>query len=631
MSTRKEFRELIPASRARELIAALPIDPGVERIPLDEALGRVTAERITADPDVPGFDRASMDGYAVRARDTFGADEADPARLDLVGTVHAGEQPTATVEPGTAVEISTGAVLPPGADAVVMVERTETVSGGTAVAVGTAVAPGDHVMAAGADLGAGTRVIGPGERLAARDLAVLAAIGVETVPVVCRPVVGVISTGDELQDPGNPLDERAGEIYDVNGHALTAGVETAGGEPVRYPPVPDDEAAMVEILERATDDCDLVLTSGSTSASAVDVIYRVIEDRGEVLAHGVAVKPGKPMVIGRLGDGGAFVGLPGYPVSAQMVFRRFVAPSIREAAGLPPAEEHLIAAELATEARFDEGRMRLLPVGLRADAGPRPIAYPVDKGSGATTSLADADGVVEVPATTAFVGAGETVTVDLFDPDIPIPTALAVGEPDPIVDALLDRVATTRFLPVGTPEGTRRFERGVPDILVRVPGDDPATRDGPVVGSWWREWGLVASADTASRLHGLETLVEEDLRLANASQNGLRLAIDAATETVAADQGRAPTALREEIQGYGVGRPGLASPARAVARGNADVGVGLRETAETYDLQFVPLGRQELVVHRRPGEIDRLDELVGALPETIEAVAADRPGYAADT
>jgi putative molybdopterin biosynthesis protein len=268
--SRKEFRDLAPPSRAREVLDGLALGPDPETVALAEARGRVTAERVDATLDVPGFDRSGMDGYAVRAEDTFGADEADPVELDLVGTVHAGEEPDATVEPGTAAEISTGAVLPPGADAVVMVERTTEREGD--VAVRTAVAPGDNVMVAGADIAAGSRAFGPGTRITSRDVGLLSALGLTDVPVRGRPTVGIVSTGDELVQPGDDLDSDRGQIYDVNSHTIAAAVAEAGGEAVRYPHVGDDFEAMERTLVTAADECDLVLSSGSTSAGAVDVI-----------------------------------------------------------------------------------------------------------------------------------------------------------------------------------------------------------------------------------------------------------------------------------------------------------------------------------------------------------------------
>ncbi|WP_049908856.1 MULTISPECIES: molybdopterin biosynthesis protein [Halorubrum] len=657
MSDRKEFRDLASPEAARDAIASLDLSPAPETVPLREARGRVLAERVDAAIDVPGFDRASMDGYAVRARDTFGADEADPAELDLVGAVHAGSEPDVTVEPGTCAEISTGAVMPDGADAVVMVERTDEIGGGgndadsvatdaegdaptgadddasARIAVRTSVAPGDHVMTAGTDIAAGARALGPGTRLTPREIGLLSALGVDEVPVAGRPRVGIVSTGDELVRPGEALNPDRGEIYDVNSTTIAAGVEEAGGEPVLYPHAGDDYEEMERLLRRAADECDLVLSSGSTSASAVDVIYRVIEARGELLLHGVAVKPGKPMLVGRLdrtdeadgsrGDESAYIGLPGYPVSALTIFRTFVAPAIREAAGQPEPATATVEGRMGVGERYGEGRMRLMPVGLLdasdgdGDGDDRPLVYPVDKGSGATTSLVEADGVVAVDPDTEYLDAGETVSVDLFSPDVRPPTLLGVGEDDPALNRLLDRLANPRYLAVGSREGLRRLRDGVPDVAVTA-GPTDRDVDAEELGGWTREWGLVVPEGNPDGVEGLADLVDRDLRFRNRpTVSGLRRSLDGALDSLADERDADRRELAERIDGHERTAKAFESPVRAVVAGDADVGLGLRETAARLGCGFVPLGEQSVVVRAAPDRVDR--EPVAALAAELSA------------
>ncbi|OYR49792.1 MULTISPECIES: molybdopterin biosynthesis protein [unclassified Halorubrum] len=641
MSDRKEFRDLATPEAAREAIGSLDLAPESETVPLEEARGRVLAERVDAAIDVPGFDRASMDGYAVRARDTFGADEADPAELDLVGAVHAGAAPEVTVAPGTCAEVSTGAVMPEGADAVVMVERTDELDGeGEAgdgdrpdrIAFRTAVAPGDHVMSAGADIAAGARALGPGTRLTPREIGLLSALGVDEVPVEGKPRVGIVSTGDELVRPGESLDPSRGEIYDVNSTTIAAGVEEAGGESVLYPHAGDDYDEMERLLRRAADECDLVLSSGSTSASAVDVIYRVIEERGELLLHGVAVKPGKPMLVGRLDRRGdesgsaatsAYIGLPGYPVSALTIFRTFVAPAIREAAGRPEPATATVEGRMGLGERYGEGRMRLMPVGLLDLAdGDLPLVYPVDKGSGATTSLVEADGVVAVDPDTEYLDRGERVTVRLFSPDVRPPSLLGVGEDDPALNRLLDRLENPRYLPVGSREGLRRLRDGVPDVAV-VAGPTDREVESVELGGWTREWGLVVPAGNPADVTGLESVVDRDLRFVNRpTDSGLRRSFDDALDALADERSTSRSELIEAVAGYELTVRAFESPVRKVIAGDADVGVGLRETAKRLDCEFVSLGEQSVVVRAAPdrAERDAVTELAGALDDPADLI-----------
>ena len=598
---RKQFRDLADPEVARERIASLDLTPEPETVPLREARGRVLAERIDADLDVPGFDRASVDGYALSASDTFGADEADPAELRRVGVVHAGSEPDVEVGPGECAEISTGAVLPPGADAVVMVERTDAGDGDT-ILVRTSLAPGDRVMFAGADIAAGERALGPGTVLTPREIGLLSAIGVDEVPVRGVPTVGIISTGDELVRPGAALDSAAGQIYDVNSYTVATAAEEAGGEAKLYPHAGDDYDAMESALRTAAEECDLVLSSGSTSASAVDVIYRVVEETGELLLHGVAVKPGKPMLVGRL-EGSAYIGLPGYPVSALTIFRAFVAPAIREAAGRPEPRTATIEGRMAVRERYSEGRLRYMPAGLVTDGDGRTLVYPVDKGSGATTSLVEADGIVSVPPDVEYLDTGESVEVQLFSTDVRPPTLFGAGEDDPALSRLLDQVERPRYLGVGSRQGRRRLRDGVTDVAV-VTGD--SLPDGVELGGWAREWGLVVPAGNPDGIDGLADLVDRELRFVNrTTDSGLRSTLADALADVAAERGADTRDVTDAIDGFEFAVRAHESPARKVLAGGVDAGLGLRATAESLGMGFVPCGTERVTVVADPDRADK--------------------------
>lgn len=623
--SRKEFRDLAAPEEAHAAIASLDLSSTTETVPLADADGRVLAERIDAALDVPGFDRSALDGYALSARETFGADETDPVLLEVVGTVEAGQRPAVETGPGKAVEIATGAVMPTGADAMVPVERTDERDG--QVAVRTSVTPGENVMVAGADIAAGERALGPGTRLTSREIGLLSALGVDELQVHRKPRVGIVSTGDELVRPGEDIDSAAGQIYDVNSYTTAAGITEAGGEPVMYPHTGDDMEEMERVLQEAAADCDLVLSSGSTSASAVDVIYRVIEEQGELLLHGVAVKPGKPMLVGRL-DESAYVGLPGYPVSALSIFRTFVAPAIRRASGLSEPETATVEGRMSTRERYEEGRLRLMPVGLLDDGAGEVLVYPVDKGSGATTSLVEADGIVEVPADVNYLDAGERVSVKLFSPDVRPPTVLGIGEDDPLLSRLLDRLDRPRYLALGSREGRRRLRDGVPDVaVISTPGD--LDTENVELGGWTREWGLVVPAGNPDNVEGLPDLVERDLHFVNRpTTSGLRTSLSNALADLADERGKERRDLVAAIDGFEFTVKAHESPARRVAAGEADAGIGLRATAEKLDLKFISVGEERIRVLANPDRTEKPD--VTALERVLGNVAdalADLPGF----
>jgi putative molybdopterin biosynthesis protein len=625
-------RDLSAPSTLRDAIDALAIGGGTDVVPIQRASGRVLAHRVDAPIDVPGFDRASMDGYAVRAIDTEGATRDDPVTLDLGGRIRAGEPPNVVVGAGEAAEITTGAVVPSGADAVVIVERTVEDAG--TVSIHDAVATGENVTPAGADIAAGSRALGPGTRLSPREIGLLSALGYEEIEVRCRPSVGIVPTGAELVDPGDEIDHGAGQIYDVNSHTIAAGVAEAGGDPIVYPRVGDETDALEAALGRATDECDLVLSSGSTSAGAGDVIRSVIEDRGELLVHGVAVKPGKPTLVGRLGGGG-YIGLPGYPVSALSIFRLFVAPAIRGAAGLPEPASGIVEATMAVEERFAEERYRYVPVGIVTTGTGETLAYPVDKGSGATTSLAYADGVVEMAADRERLDAGESVSVERFSPASDPPPLLGIGEDDPALSRLLDRIAGARYLPQGSREGIRLLREGVPDVAVVSGPTESGVGPGVGVGvetvelgGWSREWGLVVPAGNPAEIAGLGDLVDRDVRLANRGEDsGLRASLGAVVADLAAERRVDRHEIVTAIAGFDRGFSGVESPARRVEDRRADAGVGLRSTAERLGLGFVGLGAERV---RVIADADRTDkEGVRALRDalaSVGAIAADLPG-----
>jgi molybdopterin molybdotransferase len=403
--TTRPFQSTMPLAEARAIIerAVRPIDR-IERTPLQQANGRVLAREVIAESDVPPFARAAMDGYAVRAQDTAGASREQPRALRCIEHVFTGQMPARHVEPGCCTEVATGAPLPAGADAVVMVEETDA---GTddMVRVYAPAQPRQNVGPRGADIRKGQLVLQAGTALNASRLGALAALGLTGVEVYAKPRVAILSTGNEIVDPGEPL--APGQIYDINKVTLSAVVSEHGGVPVSYRTAVDT----LDDLSRAVDECleqDLLVFSGGSSVGHRDLIMDVIAAKGEVLFHGIAVKPGKPTAFGRIA-GKLVFGMPGYPTSCLSNGYILLAPTLRRMARLPVQTVRSVTLPLGARVVSVTGRHQFYTVRI-VDG----TALPAFKASGDITSMSQADGYVEIPADVEIVEAGTMVDVKLF-------------------------------------------------------------------------------------------------------------------------------------------------------------------------------------------------------------------------
>jgi putative molybdopterin biosynthesis protein len=410
------FRKLVSLDEAkRMLLDKFSSDPlGVERVPLSQAYDRVLAEDVVASIDVPPFDRSTVDGYAVRALDTFGADEDMAKTLRFCGSTSVGEPPRVVVERGTTVETVTGAPLPKGADAAVMLEHTSRKD--DTVFVYRPVSLGENVMRASSDIKKGEILLESGRRLTPREVGVLAAVGSTEVTVYKRPRVAVLSTGAEIMELGRPLSP--GKVYDINAYALSAAVLECGGEPINLGIVPDERDRLKQVLERALGSADVVITSGGVSVGPKDIVPEVVNSLGEpgVLVSGVAVKPGKPVTIALI-KGKPIFSLPGHPTSSLLMFHLIVRPVISSMTGRPEDSPIFLKARTATKLFSARGRRTFVMVKLIRDEAGELLASPVPLGlSGAITTLAKAEGFIEIHETQQFIDAGEEVTVHLFQP-----------------------------------------------------------------------------------------------------------------------------------------------------------------------------------------------------------------------
>jgi molybdopterin molybdotransferase len=401
----RPFTSTISLDEARRRLDAnvRPISR-TERVPLDAASGRVAATDVTSPLDVPPFARSAMDGYAVIAADAAGAETNAPARLRIVDRIYTGRPSSVTIEHGTCAEIATGAPLPAGADAVVMVEETAKAADDL-LEIRAAVSTGQNVGRRGADIGTGDRVISAGDLLTPSRVGALAAIGCAGVDVFAKPHVAILSTGNEVVEPGETL--APGHIFDVNRFTLSAIVSAHGGVPEPHRAAEDTVEALLNALD-ACAGADLIVFSGGSSVGERDLVVDAIAARGEMIFHGIAVRPGKPTAFARVGST-PFFGMPGNPTSCLSNAYILLVPYLRAVGRLPPHTPRTVRAPLGRRIASAVNRHQFYTVRLSNGT-----AFPAFKGSGDITSLSQADGYIEIPADTSVVEQGTVVDVTLF-------------------------------------------------------------------------------------------------------------------------------------------------------------------------------------------------------------------------
>jgi putative molybdopterin biosynthesis protein len=592
----EQFLEVVSAEEAKKRFEGhldLTPLPG-ERVTLAAALGRVLADDLAAAIDVPPFDRANVDGFALRAADSAGAADGTPKQIALNPEVIAcGHAPKIEVKPGTATIIATGGMVPRGADAVVMIEHTELIESILAIELRRGVAAGQFISYAGSDIARGETLMRKGQVIGSREIGMLAACGLAAIDVVRRPKVAVLSTGDELVTLGESL--RPGGIYDSNGAIIAAAIAEAGGEPKMYGAFPDDAEKLQQAVRRAISECNMVVLSGGTSKGAGDLSHHVVSQLGKpgVLVHGVALKPGKPLCLA-VANGKPVAVLPGFPTSAIFTFHAFVAPVIRARAGLPAEAAQTIEARVPIRIASEMGRKEFVLVSLVSDEFGT-VAFPSAKGSGAVTSFSQADGFIEIDALAGALDADTPARVTRIGDFARAPDVVITGSHDialdVVVGALAERGFSARTIAVGSQGGVAAAERGQCDVAP-VHLIDPATGEynkhlvSPgisLVKGWQRMQGVLFRPGD-QRFEGRRA--EDAVKAAVADSSCLMVNRNAGAGTrVLIDKlvaGARPPGYANQPRSHN-------AVAAAIAQERADWGVAIEPVARMYGLGFLPL------------------------------------------
>ena len=592
---RKRYLKKTPLKEAQRIFLGR-IDPallGSEIIAVEEALGRITAEPIFAKISSPHYHGAAMDGICVRAEDTFGATEFAPRQLKLVAQGAETE--------GAFAYIDTGNAIPAWANAVIMIEKVRQCDGET-VEIYEAAAPWQHVRLLGEDVVATELLLPRNRRLLAYDLGALLAAGHVTVPVRARPKVALIPTGDELIQPGE--EPRPGKIIEFNSTVLAALIEESGGTAAKFPSVGDDPAKLKQALRQALETSHIVAIIAGSSAGEHDFTAQIIEEEGELLAHGIDVMPGKPAVLGMV-RGKPVIGIPGYPVSAIVIAREILEPALAKMLDMGGVTRSTVRALVPKKIASHLGLEEFVRVTL-GRVEERVIAVPLARGAGVITTMVRADGFLRIASLVEGINAGEEVEIELLRPSREIAnTILCTGSHDPCISVLEDQLKA-RFpemkiapMNVGSLGGLLSLQRGethiagthlldpdtgaynVPDIKRTIPGFPVV-----LVHLVQREQGFLVPPGNPRGISGVEDLMKEKVMFVNRQPgSGTRVLLDFHLRRAGIDPSSIHGYEREEFTHMAV--------AAAVVSGLADVGLGVRSAANALGLDFIALGKEQ--------------------------------------
>jgi putative molybdopterin biosynthesis protein len=514
--------------------------------------------------------------------------------------------PRTEIHSGECMRIATGALVPRGADAIVMVEYSK--ENGNKVHIYHSAVYGEHIAQAGSDYVIGDLFLRKGTRLTSREIASLSALGIDKVTVFLRPRVALFSTGNELVLPGAPL--TSGRLYDANGMAISAMIKESGGDPDFLGILPDTYEKMLEAISKAITTYDIVVTSGSTSAGLGDMMYKVFDVLGKpgVIVHGLKLKPGKPTIVATHGSK-LFFGLPGFPVSAMIVFMLLVKPVLLRLSGHNILKEKTVQMKIAYKITAGGGKRTIVPVSI-VNTERDYIAYPVAGSSGTVSALNRSDGFIDIPEDVEFINEGEEVEVRLFSDQLSLPDLNIIGSHCPAVDLIISLIPKTpivKIVNLGSLAGWNAIKRREADIAgTHLLDEETLTynfpflkklgleKDAVIIKGYNRMQGMILSKGNPKKIGSFNDIISKDIRFINRNKgSGTRTFIDHKLKTIAESKSQTISNLAEGIKGYTYEAKTHSAVALAVFQSRADVGIGLEYYALKYNLDFIPLVDEE--------------------------------------
>lgn len=605
---RKIFHKLAGMDEVESIIEKyIPLKPlGTEEVSLEDALGRVLAEDVFSPIDHPPFDRSEMDGYAVRSTDLEGVDDLHPRSLKIIGKIEPGEHPRIEVNPGTAVEIATGAMIPRGADSVVMVEYTKKKN--NEIIIYRSTVPGENIAFTASDISMGDLILQEGTLLGPSEIGLLAGLGIRKIKVYCRPKAAVFSTGNEIVEPGEKL--APGKVYDVNGYLVTSTLQKLGIDAKFLGKLPDKYDVMKKSIQDTLKWADIVITSGGTSAGLGDLIYRVFDELGDpgIIIHGLKLKPGKPTVIA-IADKKLLIGLPGFPLSCFMVLHKIVKPILAKLAGVKLPPTNRVKARIPFRIKKPLGKTWLLPVALvLTEKGYS--AYPVSMKSGSISPLVLSDGYLVLPENRDLVLEGSEETVELFRDISNLPRLNIIGSNDILLYKYIAAAGLkhyTRVIATGSMGGWLAVKRGEADIApTHLLDEESGKYNTPyleklelkekaiIIRGYDRRIGIIIAKGNPKAIKSIDDFLKPGIRIVNRTKgSGTRTLLDIKLKEIASKKGLNFSKIIKKIDGYTYELKTHTAVAAAIAQGRADAGIGIEAAARLYGLDFIPISWEE--------------------------------------